>query len=862
MLRDLTVMPEEAMMQKTHSKAHQPKWRRSLFKKMNAPLLQVFLGLLLMLSLFMAESWILGNAPDSANAILYSILSVVFAIFAFETVALSVVQEGYFNSFFFWMDVIGTISILLDIGWVADTFIPTGAVTSTGNVLRATRAAKLGARYGRLMRLMRLMKLTHYLPCFASAGEDTFEPTMSAIKKVSEELSSMLSLRTAALVMILVITVPFLSYTQIDYSPNAWVDNFKMAAKNETVSAYTLSDMARQCQNFYGPKDPTLLYLRVQSPYQGEFEETYDTRDTMRKNNILEYSSSYFVSNVKYGVNIHIDNTVVNQANAMYGILLIVLVILVLVVFTAAFSSAVNRKVVQPLEKMMSTLRNSAMLMITSLKQLQTTDEAEEDAKELKEKEKKKERRGDTYNSMDDDDNSDTNSEASEDLDSAMLEKMVEKLNRIVKHILPKTDIDIEGAGIDKGTSNWLSQAYSQGPATRKVVHAARLIGKFSKIKALSQPSCVVTRQQLDSWEFDVLAYTQKELCGIMAFMFSCMNLLSEFDVPGPKLEAFLQEISGRYLMNTYHNFNHGCDVAHTSYRLMEISQLHTIFTSLEVFSVLVGALAHDVGHPGLNNLFLVKAQHELALRHNDRSPLENMHCVQLYEVLSHEETNIFVNLSSADWREARKIILTIILGTDMSHHFEQISKTQLFLEVNGEDTKSFSRGEKDVIDCFADDKNRIFIMELVLHCSDISNPFKPYDICAKWADLVVEEFCLQGDKEKNLGMEVSPMCDRDAISLCNMQMGFIEFVVAPLIIAFVSILPALHGIGANMQNNFQQWGEKRLGELMPEGTDAEHPEEAVKLQERLGKFRDRMAFVLVLQAEPTRRKLEGELSP
>jgi hypothetical protein len=38
-----------------------------------------------------------------------------------------------------------------------------------------------------------------------------------------------------------------------------------------------------------------------------------------------------------------------------------------------------------------------------------------------------------------------------------------------------------------------------------------------------------------------------------------------------------------------------------------------------------------------------------------------------------------------------------------------------------------------------ADDKNRMFVMELLLHCSDISNPFKPFDICAKWADLVVE---------------------------------------------------------------------------------------------------------------------------
>ncbi|RYH32744.1 hypothetical protein EON65_00150 [archaeon] len=34
--------------------------------------------------------------------------------------------------------------------------------------------------------------------------------------------------------------------------------------------------------------------------------------------------------------------------------------------------------------------------------------------------------------------------------------------------------------------------------------------------------------------------------------------------------------------------------------------------------------------------------------------------------------------------------------------------------------------------------------MELVLHCSDISNPFKPFALCAKWADLVVEEFCQQ----------------------------------------------------------------------------------------------------------------------
>ncbi len=104
-------------------------------------------------------------------------------------------------------------------------------------------------------------------------------------------------------------------------------------------------------------------------------------------------------------------------------------------------------------------------------------------------------------------------------------------------------------------------------------------------------------------------------------------------------------------------------------------------------------------------------------------------------------------------------------------------------MEVNGKDTKEFCRGDKNEIDCFKEEKNRLFIMELVLHCADISNPLKPFNVSLVWSDLVIEEFCRQGDQEVELGLEISPMCDRGQIHVCNMQMGFIEFVVAPLIL-------------------------------------------------------------------------------
>lgn len=74
---------------------------------MNGTIMQLFLGVLLLLSLFLAESWVLGNAPDSSNNALYAILLAIFVIFCLETFILSFVQEGYFNSFFFYMDIIG-----------------------------------------------------------------------------------------------------------------------------------------------------------------------------------------------------------------------------------------------------------------------------------------------------------------------------------------------------------------------------------------------------------------------------------------------------------------------------------------------------------------------------------------------------------------------------------------------------------------------------------------------------------------------------------------------------------------------------------------------------------------------------------
>ena len=44
-------------------------------------------------------------------------------------------------------------------------------------------------------------------------------------------------------------------------------------------------------------------------------------------------------------------------------------------------------------------------------------------------------------------------------------------------------------------------------------------------------------------------------------------------------------------------------------------------------------AIVHDFQHGGLNNDFLIKTAHSIALTYNDQSPLENHHLAQAFAV-------------------------------------------------------------------------------------------------------------------------------------------------------------------------------------------------------------------------------------
>lgn len=66
-------------------------------------------------------------------------------------------------------------------------------------------------------------------------------------------------------------------------------------------------------------------------------------------------------------------------------------------------------------------------------------------------------------------------------------------------------------------------------------------------------------------------------------------------------------------------------------------------------------------------------------------------------------------------------------------------------------------------------------VLQNMVHCADLSNPTKPLELYRQWTDRIMVEFFTQGDRERDKGMEISPMCDKQNASIEKNQVQNIK---------------------------------------------------------------------------------------
>lgn len=105
------------------------------------------------------------------------------------------------------------------------------------------------------------------------------------------------------------------------------------------------------------------------------------------------------------------------------------------------------------------------------------------------------------------------------------------------------------------------------------------------------------------------------------------------------------------------------------------------MFTNLEILAAIFAAAVHDVDHPGLTNQYLINSSSELALMYNDESVLENHHLAVAFKLLQNPDCDIFVNLTKKQRQTLRKMVIDMVLATDMSKHMSLLADLKTMVE-------------------------------------------------------------------------------------------------------------------------------------------------------------------------------------
>lgn len=339
-------------------------------------------------------------------------------------------------------------------------------------------------------------------------------------------------------------------------------------------------------------------------------------------------------------------------------------------------------------------------------------------------------------------------------------------------------------------------------------------------------------------WDFYAHDFNYDQLLFAAFAMFKHGLSVPEVDelrIDDMSLYKFLLVIRDSYRpSNPYHNFRHAVDVLQATFffllRLHSLPSVSdepqaadidttTVLSPVEALTILIVAIGHDIGHPGVTNLFLVKSHSPIATVFNNRSVLESFHSAAFTEILGRY------------WACAQdvpicRLIVQSVLATDMALHFDYMEEVSTIIDSPPAATskEADGLGSKTLICC------------LLIKCADISNVARTLPISSQWGIVLGNEFAEVEVLEIALGLRPAgekPMFTNilrsahtsdetvgvhrtlvdlppdNLVKLAKGQIFFINTFAKPLFYAVSKLLPQLRYTLSVLEENAATWAGK-----------------------------------------------------
>ena len=279
---------------------------------------------------------------------------------------------------------------------------------------------------------------------------------------------------------------------------------------------------------------------------------------------------------------------------------------------------------------------------------------------------------------------------------------------------------------------------------------------------------------ELCTMNYDALSKSDEDQLAHLVRMLENMKVPATLRKPVEDVIPFVCEVKAKMPNNPYHNSRHVTDVTQCMYTLLLATKVAHRLEPIELAAAFVGAICHDLDHPGLSNTWQNNEQTELARKYDGESPLEHHHLDEFVALAA--KYDLLGNIEPAQATRFKEIVTEMILATDMARHAKLMEKITASLT-----DKAF--------DPMHDEVGINLLLAIALKCSDISNQVRPWTVANRWNAVVYEEFYAEGDLDRAKGRAVAPLQDRTSNDVNKSSVGFIRFIVKPLFQIYADIM-------------------------------------------------------------------------
>lgn len=807
-------------------------WKSFLAMARNSLKKKVFqFGVLIALAcaLFLPDVWVLADISSDIG--LDVLRTLVFCFFVLEFILQAIGITSYLGSFHCWTDFLLLVSFFLDLGYIANAIglAPGNPLEPPLAAVRLAQTAKLGASLVRCSRIFIVLELAQsgYLSSTKKEHEDCGSAMCTGLRLLSSKLICALTACVAILAALLAFTVQTMQFHMQDRSMRSWLDILERTQARHPDDPARLQLQLKAFEDFYASMDyyPVRVETKVPLepfPWTASASRGFPARD----DNILRCESAFFMGDF------NVEGP--RRDHALANILMLILILMLMACCSLALFSVTTKIALRPLETMLVQVSEMASIVFESV-----TDMAL--AKELK---------------------TETEHASAPDIGEVfrsemdLLDKVAQKFASLAASASSHSLEDPSSTKEDVRQRSSQQEPRGRQDRKRKFASSKAAMKDLLVIEAEQQKVAMAQRAMLESvglsldlvqsWKMNPLELDRSR--NMAAAMYFINPEHHGCNLDWQAAGCFVEEVEMCYIRrNPYHNWFHAVDVAHATFRLLSLCSAQAFLSCFDRLAILASALAHDICHPGLSNAFLVETSHELALRYNDKSPLENMHCAVMFGLVYKPKSNILGSLERPQLVDVRKTCVEVILSTDMAtQHFVLIKEVQvrceMYKEIFGECRAAGQHEnfpDESVAQCLQEPESRRLLCRLILHTADICQAMKPARICRIWANQVMQEFFLQGDRERHLGMQVSPLNDRSKVNVPFSQICFAEYLVAPWVVSVVKLLPPFEPLANTLLENVCEFWYKVW---IKETTPPPNSEERQLCQARIAAMRDKLS--------------------